>query len=124
MSVSTSTLGFPRMGPKRELKFALEKYWKGDIDDVALVKAAHLVEDTAWKLQVDAGIDRISVGDHYLYDAIVSWTDWLGVVPARFQNVPRGFNRMFGMARGLEGATALSKSSIVPNIVWHLILLY
>jgi len=103
------------MGPKRELKFALEKYWKGDIDDVALVKAANLVEDTAWKLQGDAGIDRISVGDQYFYDAIVSWTDWLGVVPVRFQNAPRGFNRMFGMARGLEGATALSMKKWITS---------
>ena len=97
------------MGAKRELKFALEKYWKGDIDDTALVKVANSVENAAWKLQADAGIDSISVGDHYFYDAVLAWSNWLGVVPARFQNVPRGFDRLFGMARGLEGATALSK---------------
>ena len=98
------------MGPNRELKFALEKFWKGSIDEPALLKVANSVEEQAWKLQVKAGIQRISVGDHYLYDAILSWADWLGLIPARFQAAPRGLNRMFGMARGMEGAVALSKS--------------
>jgi len=115
MSVSTSTIGFPRMGAKRELKFALEKYWKGDIDDTALVKVANSVENAAWKLQADAGIDSISVGDHYFYDAVLAWSNWLGVVPARFQKTPRGFDRLFGMARGLEGATALSMKKWITS---------
>jgi 5-methyltetrahydropteroyltriglutamate--homocysteine methyltransferase len=97
------------MGPRRELKFALEKYWKGAIDQQELVDVAQSVEDTAWKLQVEAGVDRITVGDYYLYDAVLSWAEWLGLFPTRFQTMPRGLDHMFAMARGVDGATALSK---------------
>ena len=73
------------MLPTHELKFALKKCWKGNIDDIALVNAANSVEDTVWKLQGDTGIDCISVGDHYFYDAIVSWTNCLCVAPDFYQ---------------------------------------
>lgn len=112
MLVSTATLGFPRMGPNRELKFALEKYWKSagsPSDQEALFQVAQRVEEQAWKLQADAGIDRITVGDQYLYDGVLSWVSALGVTPARYLELPRGLPRMFGMARGVDGATALSE---------------
>jgi 5-methyltetrahydropteroyltriglutamate--homocysteine methyltransferase len=110
--VSTSTLGFPRMGANRELKFALEKHWKGLITEDELMKVSHAVEDGAWDLQKKAGVDRITVGDQYLYDGILTWTNYLGVVPKRFQEMKPGTARMFAMARGMDGATALSKSQM------------
>lgn len=106
---STSTLGFPRMGPNRELKFALEKYWKGLIKDKALADIVASIEGQAWALQKAAGVDRITVGDHYLYDGILTWTEYLGVIPARHKHLKAGLTRMFAMARGVDGATALSK---------------
>lgn len=107
-SVATAALGFPRMGPKRELKFALEKYWKGTIDRTELLGVAHTIEERSWQLQKDSGIDRITVGDHCLYDNVVTWIERLGLVPERFQTMEAGMDRMFAMARGVEGATALS----------------
>jgi 5-methyltetrahydropteroyltriglutamate--homocysteine methyltransferase len=97
------------MGPNRELKFALEKHWKGLIDEKELLNVAHSVESQAWSLQETSGIDRVSVGDHYLYDGILAWTEMLGCVPKRFQGLPSGTARLFAMARGIDGATALSK---------------
>jgi len=114
-SVSTSALGFPRMGPKRELKFALEKYWKGVIDRTELIKVAHSVEESSWKLQKDAGIDRITVGDYALYDNVVTWVERLGIVPERFNNTEPGMDRMFAMSRGVEGATALSMKKWIDS---------
>ena len=108
-SVSTSTLGFPRMGPKRELKFALEKYWKSVINRDELISVAHTTEEISWQLQKDAGIDRITVGDYALYDNVVQWVERLGVVPKRLSKMDAGMDRMFAMSRGVEGATALSK---------------
>ncbi len=116
VTVTTSTLGFPRMGPKRELKFALEKHWKGAIDANALLEVAHAVEKSAWTLQADAGIDKISVGDYCLYDNVLSWTEYLGIVPARFRHVPAGMKRMFAMARGIDGAPALSEFVCVLSL--------
>lgn len=113
MLVSTSTLGFPRIGPNRELKFGLEKYWKGSINQADLLLLAESIEDQAWEMQLRAGIYHISVGDSYLYDGVLSWADWLGLSPARFNRTPRGLPRMFAMARGVEGATALGELSKV-----------
>ncbi len=67
---STAALGFARIGPNRELKFALEKYWKKTISAEDLLTIAHDVEEQAWKLQCNAGIDRITVGDYALYDNV------------------------------------------------------
>lgn len=106
---STAALGFSRMGPNRELKFALEKHWKGQLDEAGLIRVANDVEDMAWAMQVEAGIDKIPVGDFCLYDNVLQWADWLGVVPARFHSMECGMERMFAMARGVDGAPALSK---------------
>lgn len=70
---SSGALGFPRMGPNREMKFALEKHWRGAIDEAAMLAVAHDVEDQAWSLQMDAGLSSIAVGDHVLYDMVLSW---------------------------------------------------
>ena len=107
MKLSTATLGFPRMGPNRELKFALEKYWKGTISEEELSHVATTVENKAWELQ--SGISRIPVADLYLYDGILTWTEYLGIIPTRMQHLPAGMERMFCMARGTKNATALSK---------------
>lgn len=109
MKLSTATLGFPRMGPRRELKFALEKHWRGDLDMAGLLAAHNAVTDKAWALQKNAGIDRITVGDDYLYDAVLAWVDALGIVSARHRQLPSTTNRLFAMARGIDGVTALSK---------------
>jgi 5-methyltetrahydropteroyltriglutamate--homocysteine methyltransferase len=109
MILATSTLGFPRIGPNRELKFALEKHWKGSLDENGLVSVANSVEQQAWALQKEAGIDRITVGDHFLYDFVLATTEQLGMVPKRFQHLPAGLERLFAMARGIDGAPALSK---------------
>ena len=67
---STSALGFGRMGPNCELKFTPEKYWRKDFISGELLTIVNQVKESAWKLQVDAGIDRISVGDYCLYDHV------------------------------------------------------
>ena len=97
------------MGENRELKFALEKFWRRDIAAADLLAVAHQVEQSAWTLQVDAGIDRITVGDHCLYDNVATWAESLGIVPSRFASLEPGMDRMFSMCRGIDGAEALSK---------------
>ncbi|KAG7345812.1 methionine synthase B12-independent [Nitzschia inconspicua] len=113
--ISTSTLGFPRMGPNRELKFSLEKYWKGEISDIELLNTANEIEKNGWKLQMEASIDRITVGDHYLYDMVLTWSDNLGLCPSRFQHMDAGLKRMFAMARGVDGSEALSMKKWITS---------
>lgn len=67
---TTATLGFARIGPNRELKFALEKYWRKDITAADLLTIANDIEAQAWQIQCDAGIDHITVGDYALYDNV------------------------------------------------------
>jgi 5-methyltetrahydropteroyltriglutamate--homocysteine methyltransferase len=107
--VGTATLGYPRMGPKRELKFALEKYWNGTWNSDQLMAVARQVEESAWKLQANANIQIVTVGDQYLYDMVLTWAEQLGLVARRFQSLKPGLDRMFAMARGIDGAEALSK---------------
>ena len=110
---STGTLGFPRMGAKRELKFALEKYWKGAISEDELLTVANTVEEQAWTLQ--SNIDHVTVGDQYLYDSILSWSEFLGLFPKRFENCKPGLPRMFAMSRGIDGAPAVSMKKWITS---------
>jgi 5-methyltetrahydropteroyltriglutamate--homocysteine methyltransferase len=112
-NVSTGTLGFPRMGPKRELKFALEKYWQSPnatkVEQLQeLLNVARTIEESSWAIQRNAGINRIAIGDYYLYDGILQWTEMIGIIPSRFLHLPAGYPRMFAMARGVDEAPALS----------------
>ncbi|MDO7900096.1 5-methyltetrahydropteroyltriglutamate--homocysteine S-methyltransferase [Pseudomonas citrulli] len=99
------TLGFPRIGADRELKKALEAYWKGDLAPVELQAVGRQLRARHWQLQKDAGIDLLPVGDFAWYDQVLSHTLALGVVPRRFHNTLDHQGRptldtLFAMARG------------------------
>ena len=105
----THNLGFPRIGARRELKQALEAYWRGDIDDEKLNGTAADLRQRHWTLQRDLGIDLIPAGDFALYDQMLNMTALLGAVPARFnaQQDEVGLELYFAMARGTETQPAM-----------------
>ncbi|KAF0695306.1 Aste57867_13865 [Aphanomyces stellatus] len=107
LDIDTGSLGFPRMGPNRELKFALEKFWRGAIDEAQLASVAEKVETQNWTAQLDRGIDRVAVGMFSLYDHVLDWTLYLGTEPQRFQKISNDLERFFAMARGVDGIPAL-----------------
>ena len=82
--VRTHTLGFPRMGAQRELKFALEKYWSGQIDSSVLELIGAELRERHWRLQRDAGLDFVTVGDFAFYDHAANHIQLLGCEPSRF----------------------------------------
>lgn len=91
-------LGFPRIGLKRELKKALESYWKGDISAAALQAAGKELRLRHWQLQKDAGISFVPVNDFSFYDHMLDAACLLGVIPERYDlNDP---DLYFSMARG------------------------
>ncbi|MHC8363668.1 5-methyltetrahydropteroyltriglutamate--homocysteine S-methyltransferase [Pseudomonas sp. LS2P72] len=103
------TLGFPRIGADRELKKALESYWKGDLDQDALKSVGRQLRATHWQLQKDAGIDLLPVGDFAWYDQVLTHSLTFGVIPERFDSVKdsRGLptlDTLFAMARGATAA--------------------
>lgn len=78
------TLGFPRIGARRELKFALEAYWHGEGTRSDLEQTACRLRHTHWQQQADAGLDVVTVGDFSFYDQVLDQSARLGVVPERF----------------------------------------
>ncbi len=95
-------LGFPRIGAKRELKWALERYWKGEIDQATLESEGKFIRADNWQKQIDANHDYISVGDFSWYDHVLDMSVLLGVVPERFTTSTDklDINTYFRMARG------------------------
>lgn len=77
----THILGFPAMGKHRELKLALESFWKGDISTNALLEAGSKLKQRHWKVQKDAGLDYVTTGDFSLYDRMLDVTCMLGAIP-------------------------------------------
>lgn len=103
------TLGFPRIGADRELKKALESYWKGDLDQQALKSVGRQLRATHWQLQKDAGIDLLPVGDFAWYDQVLSHSLAFGVIPQRFDSTKDAnglptLDTLFAMARGATAA--------------------
>jgi 5-methyltetrahydropteroyltriglutamate--homocysteine methyltransferase len=64
------------------------------------------VEFANWKTQLEAGIDRIGIGDTTLYDHVLDWSVRLGLIPDRFRHLS-GLDQYFAMARGKDGIPAL-----------------
>ena len=106
------TLGYPRVGLQRELKSALEKHWKGEIDAVALQEVGRTLRARHWAEQRDAGLDFVSVGDFAYYDHVANHIQWLGCEPARFGFSGREteLERYFTLARGVAREAAAEAS--------------
>jgi 5-methyltetrahydropteroyltriglutamate--homocysteine methyltransferase len=100
--INSHILGYPRIGAKRELKFAEELYWQGKSTQAELVEKAQVVEASNWQAQVDAGISLLTVGDFVYYDSILTHATRLGVLPARFAAAKNlnSLDRQFYLARG------------------------
>jgi len=77
-------LGFPRIGAKRELKFSLEKYWRGELTQAEFLAECKERRQQNWKIQHDAGIECLPVGDFAHYDHVLNTTLLLGLAPSRF----------------------------------------
>ncbi|GMA58263.1 hypothetical protein GCM10025858_27660 [Alicyclobacillus sacchari] len=103
-----ATLGFPRMGPRRELKRALESFWQGKSTEAELLTAAADIKRLRWQLQREAGIDWIPSNDFSLYDHVLDMAVLFDAVPDRFRGMPEGsLVQYFAMARGTDGTSAL-----------------
>ena len=96
-------LGFPRIGGDRELKKAVEAYWKGDITEDNLRQVGRELRAKHWQLQKDAGIDLVPVGDFAWYDQVLTHSLTFGVVPERFATAGEKptLDTLFAMARGV-----------------------
>lgn len=97
------------MGPKRELKFALESFWDGKSSAEDLKKVAADLRSSIWKQMKDAGIKYIPSNTFSYYDQVLDTTAMLGAVPPRYGWNGReiGFDTYFSMARGNASVPAM-----------------
>jgi len=97
--VSTHNLGFPRIGAKRELKFALESYWKGQSTRDELKALGQELRQRHWGLQ--SVLDLTPVGDFSFYDQVLDMSFTLGNLPERVSGFHgEQLDNYFRVARG------------------------
>ena len=102
--IHTHTLGYPRIGAQRELKFALEQHWRGELAEEELEAVGRDLRARHWAAQRAAGLDYVTVGDFAFYDHVANHIQLLGCEPARFHftaDTPE-LTRYFALARGVE----------------------
>jgi len=105
-TIKTHILGYPRVGEKRELKFAQESFWRGESSPDYLQKKAKTLRAEHWKKQQAAGLSFITSNDFSLYDHVLDHTVLFGASPQRFSKTPFGAknispeNAYFSLARG------------------------
>src|SRR5215216_5191890 len=96
--------GFPRIGPNRELKFATEGYWRGEVSRDDLLATARRIRVDNWKFMQGAGVDLIPSNDFSLYDHVLDTIALVGAVPDRYEHAdgPVDIDTYFAMARGRQ----------------------
>ncbi len=97
-------LGFPRIGIRRELKQAVEAYWRGDADASALQMQAKALRHRHWQLQHAAGADTVPCNDFSLYDHVLDTAFLFDAIPQRYRALADAdpLQGYFAMARGLQ----------------------
>lgn len=97
------------MGPKRELKFALESFWDKKSSAEELEKVAADLRASIWKQMADTGIKYIPSNTFSYYDQVLDTIALLGAVPPRYNwsGGEIGFDTYFSMARGNASVPAM-----------------
>jgi 5-methyltetrahydropteroyltriglutamate--homocysteine methyltransferase len=94
----THNLGFPRIGKQRELKFALESYWRDETSQADLEQTASDLRHSHWQLQHK--LDFLPVGDFSFYDHVLDTSFLVGNEPSRVDASANELDRVFQVARG------------------------
>ncbi len=103
--ITTHNLGFPRIGAKRELKFALESYWKGESARDDLTSLGADLRRRHWAHQ--AKLDLVPVGDFAFYDQVLDMSFTLGNLPERVHGFHGNvLDNYFRVARGRSAQSA------------------
>ncbi|MFF7725323.1 5-methyltetrahydropteroyltriglutamate--homocysteine S-methyltransferase [Streptomyces sp. NPDC008001] len=101
--------GYPRQGRDRELKKAIEGYWKGRVTAGALRDTAAALRRTNWQQLAEAGIREVPTGDFSLYDHVLDTSVMVGAIPARHRAAVEAgaLDGYFAMARGTQDVAPL-----------------
>ena len=104
LHMNTSVIGYPRIGKDRELKFASEKFFRGEISEAELETVAKNIRREDILKQKEAGITYISSNDFSFYDNVLDTAFLFGIVPQRYKDLGlTDLGTYFAMARGYQG---------------------
>ena len=99
--MTTSIIGYPRIGAHRELKFATEKFFRQELSEAGLQAVAAEQRKENWQKQAAAGIDFIASNDFSFYDTTLDTAFALNIIPKRYQNLAISpLEKYFAAARG------------------------
>ncbi len=102
--MNTSVIGYPRIGKDRELKFASEKFFNGELDEAGLQNVAKNIRKEDLLKQKEAGITYISSNDFSFYDNVLDTAFLFNVIPQRYKDLGlSGLETYFALARGYQG---------------------
>ncbi|MGW8375085.1 5-methyltetrahydropteroyltriglutamate--homocysteine S-methyltransferase [Streptomyces sp. ODS28] len=101
--------GYPRQGPNRELKKAIEGYWKGRVTADALRQTAQDLRKANWQQLAGAGIHEVPTGDFSYYDHVLDTSVMVGAIPERHRAAVEAdaLDGFFAMARGTQDVAPL-----------------
>ena len=120
---ASTVLGYPRIGSRRELKWALEKYWAGRIAAEELARTAAELRAEAWQNLRKAGIESIPSNVFSYYDHMLDAAIAVDAIPARFRRLDglSDLDRYFAMARGAGEAAPLELTKWFNTNYHHLV---
>ncbi|MFD1938908.1 MULTISPECIES: 5-methyltetrahydropteroyltriglutamate--homocysteine S-methyltransferase [Nonomuraea] len=118
---SSTVLGYPRIGPDRELKRALESYWDGRATRAELERVGAELREQTWRRLAELGLEGLPSNTFSLYDQVLDTAVMVGAVPERYRDAEDPY---FAMARGTQGLPPLRMTKwfdtnyhyIVPEI--------
>lgn len=100
----TATIGYPRVGTLRELKFATEKYFRKESAADALRNTAKEIRKSQWLIQKNSGLDFIPSNDFSFYDNMLDTAVLFNIIPKRYSSLGlSSIDTYFAMARGYQG---------------------
>jgi 5-methyltetrahydropteroyltriglutamate--homocysteine methyltransferase len=103
---ATTVLGYPRIGPRRELKRALESYWDGALSRDELLTVGAALRAGTWARLADLGLEGLPSSTFSLYDHVLDAAVLIGAVPDRFR-ADDPLDSYFAMARGADHVAPL-----------------
>ncbi|MGW4290123.1 5-methyltetrahydropteroyltriglutamate--homocysteine S-methyltransferase [Streptomyces sp. NPDC004673] len=105
----STVYGYPRQGQDRELKKAIEGYWKGRVTADALRATAADLRRVNWQALAEAGIDEVPTGDFSTYDHVLDTSVMVGAIPQRHRAAVEAdaLDGYFAMARGTQDIAPL-----------------
>ncbi|CAO1623988.1 unnamed protein product [Parajaminaea phylloscopi] len=97
----SAVLGFPRIGPQREVKKALEAYWGDKISSEELLKVSKEQRLLTYETIKKQGVDVIPTGTFTLYDHVLDFSNTFNIIPAAYAKSGLSpLDTFFAMARG------------------------